>query len=93
MESSSLLNLILSRSLVSSSPYSVLDVLLEKKRGLKGPLKVAFEKLYSYTNDKGGVRHADGLFVSEVSFEEAKFMLVSCSAFVNYLISEYGKIK
>ena len=66
---------------------------LEKKRGLKGPLKVAFEKLYSYTNDKGGVRHADGLFVSEVSFEEAKFMLVSCSAFVNYLISEYGKIK
>lgn len=66
---------------------------LEKKRGLKGPLKVAFEKLYSYTNDKGGVRHADGLFVSEVTFEEAKFMLVSCSAFVNYLISEYGKIK
>ena len=65
---------------------------LEKKRGLKGPLKTAFEKLYSYTNDKGGVRHADGLFVSEVSFEEAKFMLVSCSAFVNYLIAEYGKI-
>ena len=29
---------------------------------------------------------------NEVSFEEAKFMLVSCSAFVNYLISEYGKI-
>lgn len=66
---------------------------LERKRGLKGPLKSAFEKLYSYTNDKGGVRHAEGLFVSEVSFEEAKFMLVSCSAFVNYLISEYGKIK
>lgn len=65
---------------------------LEKKRGLKGPLKAAFEKLYSYTNDKGGVRHADGLFVSEVDFEEAKFMLVSCSAFVNYLIAEYGKI-
>lgn len=63
---------------------------LEKKRGLKGPLKVAFEKLYSYTNDKGGVRHADGLFSSNATFEEAKFMLVCCSAFVNYLISEYG---
>ena len=49
--------------------------------------------LFGYTSDEGGIRHAEGLFVSEVSFEEAKFMLVSCSAFVNYLISEYGKIK
>lgn len=66
---------------------------LERKRGLKGPLKSAFEKLYNYTNDKGGIRHADGLFTSEVTFEEAKFMIVSCSAFVNYLIAEYGKIQ
>lgn len=65
---------------------------LEKKRGLKGQLKSGFEKLYNYTNDKGGIRHAEGLFVSEVTFEEAKYMLVSCSAFVNYLIAEYGKI-
>lgn len=68
--------------------------ILEGKCNLKGQLKSAFEKLYAYTNnDKGGIRHAEGLFVSEVSFEEAKFMLVSCSAFVNYLIAEYGKIK
>jgi hypothetical protein len=68
--------------------------LLESKCNLKGQMKSAFEKLYAYTNsDKGGIRHAEGLFVSEVSFEEAKFMLVSCSAFVNYLTAEYGKIK
>lgn len=68
--------------------------ILESKCNLKGHLKSAFEKLYTYTNnDKGGIRHAEGLFVSNVSFEEAKFMLVSCSAFVNYLIAEYGKIK
>lgn len=66
---------------------------LESKRGLKGQLKSAFEKLYNYTNDKGGIRHAEGLFVSDVSFEEAKFMLVSCCAFINYLIAEYGKIE
>ena len=67
--------------------------ILESKCNLKGQLKSAFEKLYTYTNnDKGGIRHAEGLFVSDVSFEEAKFMLVSCSAFVNYLIAEYGKI-
>lgn len=64
---------------------------LKNKRNLNPILKVAFEKLYAYTNDKGGIRHADGLFTSDVTFEEAKFMLVSCSAFVNYLISEYGK--
>ena len=68
--------------------------ILESKCNLKGQLKSAFEKLYAYTNnDKGGIRHAEGLFVSDVSFEEAKFMLVSCSAFVNYLIAEYGKIE
>ncbi|MEG9429947.1 MAG: hypothetical protein VZQ61_03370 [Christensenellaceae bacterium] len=67
--------------------------ILESKNGLKGQLKSGFEKLYNYTNDKGGIRHAEGLFESNVSFEEAKFMLVSCCAFINYLISEYGKTK
>ena len=65
--------------------------ILEKKNGLKGQLKSGFEKLYNYTNDKGGIRHAEGLFESNVTFEEAKFMLVSCCAFVNYLLAEYGK--
>lgn len=55
-------------------------------------MESAFSKLYGYTSDEGGIRHAEGLFVSEVSFDEAKFMLVSCSAFVNYLIAEYSKI-
>lgn len=66
-----------------------------KNKGIKihPVLETAFTKLYAYTSDEGGIRHAEGLFVSEVSFEEAKFMLVSCSAFVNYLIAEYGKIK
>jgi hypothetical protein len=54
-------------------------------------LESAFSKLYGYTSDEGGIRHCEGLFVSNVTFEEAKFMLVSCSAFVNYLIAEYGK--
>lgn len=82
-------------SIITGKPKATLGdalKLLESKRGLKGQLKSAFEKLYNYTNDKGGIRHAEGLFVSEVTFEEAKFMLVCCSAFVNYLIAEYGKI-
>ena len=54
-------------------------------------LKTAFSKLYGYTSDQGGIRHAEGMFESNVTFEEAKFMLVSCSAFINYMIAEYGK--
>lgn len=56
-------------------------------------LKKSFSSLYGYTSDEGGIRHAEGLFESNVTFEEAKYMLVSCCAFVNYLIAEYGKIK
>jgi AbiJ N-terminal domain 4 len=42
-------------------------------------------KLYGYTSDGKGIRHAllDG--EDDPSFSEAKFMLVACSAFVNLL--------
>ena len=51
-------------------------------------LKSAFEKLYAYTNQPDtGIRHAlmdnDGKYTP--SGEEALFMLVSCSSFLNYL--------
>lgn len=55
-------------------------------------MKKSFSSLYGYTSNEGGIRHCEGMFESNVTFEEAKFMLVSCSAFVNYLIAEYGKI-
>ena len=67
--------------------------ILQRENKLSNQLKAGFEKLYAYTNTEGGIRHAEGLFVKEVSFEEAKYMLVSCCAFVNYLKAEYGKIK
>lgn len=52
-------------------------------------LKSAFERLYGYASDKDGIRHggkgADLIGGKGSTFEEAKYMLVSCSAFVNYL--------
>lgn len=54
-------------------------------------MEEAFSKLYGYASDEGGIRHAEGMFESDVSFEEAKFMLVACSAFVNYLTGEAAK--
>jgi hypothetical protein len=58
---------------------------IEKKYKIHGALKNAFSSLYGYTSDSGGIRHSlleDNL---EVTLEDAKFMLVTCSAFVNFL--------
>lgn len=66
-------------------------VALEKKKALHPTLKKAINHLYNYTCDEGGIRHAEGLFESNVTFDEAKYFLVSCSAFVNYLIAEHAK--
>lgn len=54
-------------------------------------LKSAFNKLYGYTSDASGIRHAGELGGPDSTFEEAKFMLVSCCAFVNYLTGLMSK--
>jgi AbiJ N-terminal domain 4 len=61
---------------------------IEKKHSLHGALKTAFSAIYGYTSDSGGIRHALIETDIKVEFEEAKFMLVSCSAFINYLKSK-----
>lgn len=53
-------------------------------------MKNAFVSLYGYTSDKSGIRHNNGVD-EDTTFEEAKYMLVSCSAFLNYLIQIYEK--
>jgi hypothetical protein len=63
---------------------------IETKTKLHPSLKEAFHKLYSYTSDDEGIRHA---LMQEptLDFEDAKFMLVSCSAFVNYIVVKASK--
>jgi len=63
---------------------------IESKVSLHPALKKAFSSLYGYTSDAEGIRHAL-LSETNLSFEDAKFMLVSCSAFINYLISKASK--
>ncbi len=50
-------------------------------------LRQSFDKLYVYTGDAHGIGHAL-LDESTLDFDDAKFMLVSCSAFVNYLVAK-----
>lgn len=61
--------------------------ILEKNGKLHPAMKKAFSALYGYTSDDAGIRHAlmDG--DRNVDFHEAKFMLVTCSSFINFLKS------
>ena len=48
------------------------------------------KKIYGYTSNGDGIRHAL-LEEDSLEYEDALYMLVSCSAFVNYLISKFEK--
>ncbi len=80
-------------NLIAKSPKATLGQALkelEKKVELHPALKKAFDSLYGYTSDADGIRHAL-LDEPNLDFEDAKFMLVSCSAFINYLITKSSK--
>mgnify|MGYP007089864772 FL=1 len=68
-----------------------LNGLIANGMNIHGSLKSAILALYGYASDEGGIRHAERETESTVTFEEAKFMMVTCSAIVNYLVAEYGK--
>lgn len=61
---------------------------IEKEHKIPGSLKTAFSALYGYTSDEGGIRHNLLEKGMKVEIEEARFMLVTCSAFINYLIAK-----
>lgn len=61
---------------------------IEKNHKIPGSLKAAFSALYGYTSDEGGIRHSLLEKGVKIEIEEARFILIACSAFVNYLISK-----
>jgi hypothetical protein len=64
--------------------------ILDKQKKLHPAFKLALSKLYAYTSDEDGIRHAI-LEEADVSFAEARFMLIACSAFANLLIESAGQ--
>lgn len=50
-------------------------------------LKLGFVDLFGYTRNARSIHHAGDIGGLDVTFAEAKFMLVSCCAFVNYLFT------
>ncbi len=79
--------------ILSNNSKDTLSGALDK---IKGKLKIhpslerGFKQIYGYTSDTDGIRHAL-TEEADCDFEDAKFMLVSCSAFVNYLIVKADK--
>lgn len=56
-----------------------------EKFSIPSALKQGFDKIYGWTCGPDGVRHALMDNAQDVTLAEAKFMLVACSAFLNYL--------
>jgi hypothetical protein len=65
-----------------------LDLIAKQgKISLPQALRLSFDKIYGYSSSSHGIRHAlSG--VPTLNYDDAKYMLVSCSAFVNYLITK-----
>lgn len=60
---------------------------LKDEINLHPALESGFSSIYGYTSSADGIRHA--LMEEEnLDFDDAKFFLVSCSAFINYLIAK-----
>jgi hypothetical protein len=76
----------------STTLGAALDKLEKKGLIIHPAMKTAFDKLYGYTCDGSGIRHSGQLGGAESTFEEAKFMLVSCCAFINYLVGVLSKL-
>ena len=72
---------------VTGNPKATLGdalAMLEKSGHLHPALKKGFSAIYGYTSDEGGIRHAM-LDEPNITVTDAKFFLVSCSTFINYL--------
>ena len=63
------------------------DALTHLDKSMHPALVKAFSNLYGYTSDASGIRHAL-LDEANLTFADAKFMLVACSGFINYVIEK-----
>lgn len=73
--------------IIAENPKATLaDALkaIEKRGALHPALKDGFIKLYGYTSDEGGIRHAM-LDEPNLTPSDARYFLLSCTSFVNYL--------
>ena len=77
--------------IVLNSPSGTLGS-LSQQLSIHPSFKKAIKELYGWTSDEGGIRHSEnGKEDLKTGEAEARFMLVECSALVNYIISKHEK--
>jgi hypothetical protein len=76
--------------IVSGSPKATLGQALKQIPDLPGQMQEAFTKLYGYSSNANGIRHAL-MDDPKLTKAEAKFMIVACASFANYLIDSSRK--
>jgi DNA-binding transcriptional ArsR family regulator len=73
--------------IVTDNPKATLGQalkVLEKNGKMHPALKEGFQKLYGYASDEDGIRHAM-LDEPNLTAADAKYFLMSCTSFVNYM--------
>jgi len=81
--------------IIADNPKATLGQALktiEKGGLLHTALKTSFSSLYGYTSDADGIRHCL-LDESALKQEDALYMLISCSSFINYLTIKFENQK
>lgn len=77
----------MAKILAPGKPKATLNdavMVLEKQKKLHPALREGFSKLYGYTNDADGIRHAM-MDEPDLTLADARYFLLSCTSFVNYL--------
>lgn len=73
--------------IILNKPNGTLGALVEQLN-IHSAFKEGINKLYGWTSDEGGIRHAEKEKGLKIDEKEARFMLIQCSALVNYIISK-----
>ncbi len=63
--------------------------LLSKKYHVEQALTKSWKAIYGFASDKWGIRHAAKPNEAVANLDDARYFLITCSAFVNYLLAKY----
>jgi hypothetical protein len=81
----------MARILTGDDKATLGEALKKLDANMHPALHKSLNALYGYTSDEGGIRHSM-LDEPDLGSTEARFMLVVCSAFVNYMVSKAGEV-
>lgn len=74
--------------IVLNKPSATLGAVAEQLN-LHPAFQKAIKELYGWTSDEGGIRHSENGKELKIDEKEARYMLIQCSAIVNYIVSKY----